>query len=104
MASGRASAERMALVVAHAMSWWAVAAVVAVMFGTLLYRLFAERERRKTLETTYRYAPVGTVVELGEGPGGPAMCIQVGKGHRPEPPTLVSCEHAEHQLRPRRRE
>jgi hypothetical protein len=95
---------RVAFLAAHAVSWWAVAGVVAVMFGILLFRLLAERERRKTLETTYRYAPAGTVVELGDGPGGPPMCIHVGEGHRPELPAVVTCEHAGHQRRPGRRE
>jgi hypothetical protein len=81
--------ERAAPVVAHVVSWWVAAAVLLVTFGILTYRLLAERARRKTLEATYRYAPAGTVVVQGEGPGGPPMWIRVGEGQRPEPPGAV---------------
>jgi hypothetical protein len=59
--------------------------VIVIMFARLIYRLLAERERRRTLEATYRYAPPGTVVVQGEGPGGPPMWIRVGEGQRAEP-------------------
>ncbi len=78
------------LLLAHVVPWWQTAAAVAIPAGILIYRLLAERVRRKTLETTYRHAPAGTVVVLGEGPGGPPMWIQVGEGQRPEQPTPAS--------------
>jgi hypothetical protein len=93
MASGRSPAGRMTLLAAHVLSWWSAAVMIVVIFGILLYRLLAERERRKTLEATYRYAPAGTVVVQGEGPGGPPMWIQVGEGPRPEHPATIVLEH-----------
>ena len=89
---GRGWVERAAPIVAHAVSWWAAGAVIVVTFGILAYRLLAERARRKTLETTYRYAPAGTVLIQGEGPGGPAMWIEVGEGPRPEQTMAVNGE------------
>jgi hypothetical protein len=77
------------LLLAHVVPWWQVAATAVIAAGILIYRLLAERGRRKTLETTYRHAPGGTVVVLGEGPGGPSMWIQVGEGQRPEQPIPV---------------
>jgi hypothetical protein len=81
--------ERVAVITAHMTSWWAACTVIVVIFGILLYRLLAERERRKTLEATYLYAPAGTVVIQDEGPGGPPMWVRVGDGPRPEPPGVV---------------
>lgn len=62
-----------AVLLAHAISWWAACAMIVVTFGTLAYRMLAERERRKTLEAAYRHAPRGTTVVQDEGPGGPPM-------------------------------
>jgi hypothetical protein len=75
-----------ALFLAHVVSWWETGAATVALAGILIYRLLAERERRKTLEATYRHAPGGTVVILGEGQGGPPMWIGVGEGQRPEQP------------------
>lgn len=74
------------LFLAHVVPWWEVCAPIVVSVGVLIYRLLAEGGRRKTLETTYRHAPGGTVVVLGEGPGGPLMWIRVGEGQRSELP------------------
>jgi len=71
-----------ALFSAHVVSWEGTCAVLVASAAILIYRLLAERGRRKTLEITYRYAPHKTVLVLGEGPGGPAMWIQVG-GQQP---------------------
>ena len=68
-----------ALFSARVPSWWGACAVLVLAAAVLAYRLLAERGRRKTLEITYRYAPCKTVLVLGEGPGGPAMWIQVGE-------------------------
>lgn len=75
-----------ALSLAHILPWFETCVVMAVSAGILIYRLLAESQRRKTLEMTYRHAPPGTVVVLGEGPGGPPMLIRVGGRQRPEPP------------------
>jgi hypothetical protein len=74
------------LLAAHLLTWWSAVAMVIIIFGILLYRLLAERARRETLESAYRCAPAGTIVEQGEGPGGPSMRIQIGEGPRPELP------------------
>ena len=87
------------LLAAHVLSWWSAAAMVIVIFGILLYRLLAERARRKTLQSTYRYAPAGTVVVQGEGPGGPPMWIQVGAGPRPEPPVTIVLQRIQRRRR-----
>jgi hypothetical protein len=75
------------LLLAHVVPWWEPCAAGVIVAGILIYRLLAERERRKTLEATYRHAPAGTVVVLGEGPGGPLMWIRVGEDQRPEQPS-----------------
>ena len=68
-ASSRTVVGRMTLLLgAHVLTWWSAVAMVIVIFGILLYRLLAERARRKTLESTYHYAPAGTIVVQGEGP------------------------------------
>lgn len=87
----------------HVLSWPGACAVIVTVFGILVYRLLAERARRKTLEATYRYAPAKTVVVQDAGPGGPAMWIWVGEGEWPRPP-IISV-HLSHQgpLPPRRR-
>ena len=55
---------------------WPYAAVVLVV--TAAYRLLAERARRKTLVDLVSHAPVGTIVIMEKGPGGPAMWVRVG--------------------------
>jgi hypothetical protein len=70
------------LLMTHAVSWSAGCSVIVITLGVLIYRLLAERERRKTLEVTYRHAPAGTVVVQGDGPGVPRMWIRVGEGQR----------------------
>ncbi len=82
--------DRVLLVTAHAVSWRGACAMIVVTFVVLAYRLLAERERRKTLEATYRYAPAGTIVFQGEVPGSPQMWIQIGGGQRPEPTDPVT--------------
>jgi hypothetical protein len=74
-----------ALFPAHVVSWRSTCAVLVPLAAIVIYRLLAERGRRKTLEITYRFAPHDTVLVLGEGPGGPAMWIQVG-GKQPGQP------------------
>ena len=59
----------------HALTWPYAAAVLAV---TAAYRLLAERARRKTLVDLVSHAPVGTIVIMEKGPGGPAMWVRVG--------------------------
>jgi hypothetical protein len=54
-------------------------AVAAAVAG---YRLLAERQRRKTLLALASQAPVGTVVLVDKGPGGPAMWLTVGDGNQ----------------------
>ncbi len=87
------------LLAAHVLTWWSAVAMVTVIFGILLYRLLAERARRKTLESAYRYAPAGTIVVQGEGPGGPPMRIQVGDGPRPEPSATIVLQRIQHRRR-----
>jgi hypothetical protein len=58
---------------------WGVIAVAA----TALYRLSAERERRRTLIELVTYAPANTVVVMEKGPGGPAVWVRVGDGEPP---------------------
>jgi hypothetical protein len=73
--------------------WWAVASAdatavhvltwpysAAVLVATAVYRLLAERARRKTLVELVTHAPTGTIVVMEKGPGGPAMWIRVGDG------------------------
>ena len=96
-------AERAAPLAAHAVSWWAVGAMTVVTFGTLLYRLLAERCRRKTLQATFRDAPGGTVVFQGKGPGGPPMWVWIGDDPRPEPPSvIIKMTASSEQLQPPR--
>jgi uncharacterized protein (DUF849 family) len=68
----------------HVLAWpytGVVAAVIAV------YRLIAERARRKTLVDLVAHAPTGTIVVMEKGPGGPAMWVRVG-GEFQFPPRL----------------
>ena len=57
------------------LAWPYTAVVLAV---TAAYRLLAERARRKTLVELVAHAPVGTIVVMEKGPGGPAMWVRVG--------------------------
>jgi hypothetical protein len=51
--------------------------VCAVLLGGV-WRLLAERARRRTLLDVATRAPAGTQVVQGDGAGGPAMWISVG--------------------------
>ena len=62
---------------AHVLAWPYTAAVLA---ATAVYRLLAERARRKTLVDLVSQAPAGTIVVMEKGPGGPAMWVKVGDG------------------------
>jgi hypothetical protein len=85
--------ERLVPVAARVVTWtiaWpgACAAVwVVLVVGT--YRLLAEWQRRKTLLTTYLYAPGGTVVVQGAGLTGSPMWVLVGGGSRSGAPTVI---------------
>jgi hypothetical protein len=96
--------EGAALFAVHVVSWPAAGAVVMTVLAVLAYRLLAERERRKTLEATYRYAPPKTVVVLDDGPGGPPMRIWVGERERPQPPVIPLHVSRQRPLPLRRRE
>jgi hypothetical protein len=65
--------------VAHILAWPYTAAVLA---ATALYRLLAERVRRKTLVELVTRAPGGTIVVMESGPGGPAIWVRVGETTR----------------------
>lgn len=60
--------------------------LLAGMLAVMVYRLLAERERRKTLVCLLERAPGGTIVVMKEGQGGPAMSLRVGDGSHPLPP------------------
>ena len=59
----------------HVLAWPYAAAILAV---TAVFRLLAERGRRKTLVDLVLRAPAGTIVVMEKGPGGPAMWVRVG--------------------------
>jgi len=59
----------------HVLAWPYTAAVLTV---TAVYKLLAERARRKTLVDLVLHAPTGTIVVMERGPGGPAMWVRVG--------------------------
>jgi uncharacterized protein (DUF849 family) len=61
----------------HVLAWPCTA---AVLVATAVYRLLAERARRKTLVDLVSLAPTGTIVVMEKGPGGPAMWVRVGGG------------------------
>ena len=61
----------------HMLAWPYIAAVLA---ATAIYRLLAERARRKTVVDVVSHAPAGTIVVMERGPGGPAMWVKVGDG------------------------
>lgn len=95
--------ERTALVMVHATTWWTALTVAGMVLTVLVYRLLAERERRKTLEATFQ-APPGTVVALGKSPAGPSVLVLVGEGQRPEQPVpaIWVCHRSATQARSRR--
>lgn len=84
--------------VAHLGTRWGICTMIVITFGLLLFRLLAERGRRKTIHVIARDAPAGTVVALGQGPGGPAMWIRVGDGRWPPPaiPARIPLYHLTH--------
>ena len=85
--------------VAHLGTRWGICTMIAITFGLLLFRLLTERGRRKTIRVIAREAPAGTVVALGEGPGGPAMWVRVGGGLLPQSagmPARVPLYHPRH--------
>jgi len=92
--------ERTAPFMVHATTWWTALTVAGIVLAVLVYRLLAERERRKTLEVTFQ-APVGTMVALGKGPAGPSMLVLVGEGQRPEQPVpaIWVCHRSATQVR-----
>jgi hypothetical protein len=59
----------------HVLAWPYTAAVLGL---TAVFKLLAERARRKTLVDLVSRAPAGTIVVMGKGPGGPAMWVRVG--------------------------
>ena len=64
----------------HAASWPGLAGILVLLVALAAARLLAERARRKTLVQLVERAPGGTVMMQGNGPGGPAMWVQVGDG------------------------
>ncbi len=59
----------------HVLAWPYTAVILA---AAAIYRLLAERARRKTLVDLVSHAPAGTIVVMEKGPGGPAMWVRVG--------------------------
>jgi hypothetical protein len=59
----------------HVMAWPYTATVLTV---AAVYRLLADRARRKTLADLVPHAPAGTIVVMEKGPAGPAMWVKVG--------------------------
>jgi hypothetical protein len=101
--AGRNWVDRTAPFIVHATTWRTALTVAGIVFAVLIYRLLAERARRKTLEVTFQ-APAGTMVALGEGPAGPSMLVLVGEGERPEQsaPVIWVCHRSSAQVRSRR--
>ena len=95
--------ERIALLAAHGVSWWAALTVAGTVVAGLVFRLLAERGRRKTLEAAFQ-APANTVVVLDKGPGGPSMWIWVGDTPSPgrADPVIWVCHRSAEQVRSRR--
>ena len=95
--------DRTVPLVVHAATWWTALTVVGITLAVLIYRLLAERGRRKTLEATFQ-APAGTIVALGNGPAGASMLVWVGEGQRREQPAPVIwvCPPSAAQVRSRR--
>lgn len=73
-------------VAVHVLAWPYTAVVLA---AGAVYRLLAERARRKTLINLVSGAPAGTIVVMEKGPGGPAMWVRVGEGPRVPPQAEV---------------
>jgi hypothetical protein len=69
--------------------WPGACAAVLVTVVIVVYRLLAERERRKTLFVTYLHAPAGTVVVQGQSSAGPQMWVRVGSDPGPVPAPIV---------------
>jgi hypothetical protein len=92
MPAGPGWTGRLALLAAHAASWWTALAVAGVVLASLVFRLLAERSRRKTLEAAFR-APARTLVIMDKGPGGPAMWVWVGENQSSEQPEPVTWVH-----------
>jgi hypothetical protein len=94
---------RTALVMMHAATWWTALTAAGMVLTVLVYRLLAERGRRKTLEAMFQ-APAGTVVALGKSPVGPSMLVLVGEGQRFEQPVsaIWVCHRSGMQVRSRR--
>jgi hypothetical protein len=82
-----------ALAACWAAGWPGACAVVSVVVLTAIYRLLAERERRKVLLDIYLNAPAGTEVVQGRGPAGPPMRVRVGNDNQP-PATSIVMTHA----------
>ena len=61
------------LAAVHMLAWPYMAVASATV---AVYRLLAERERRKTLLDLVSRAPAGTIVVMEKGPGGPAMWVK----------------------------
>ena len=77
LAGGWPAAAGAGVAAVHVLAWPYTAAVLA---ATAVYRLLAERGRRKTLIDLVSHAPAGTIVVMERGPGGPAMWVRVGNG------------------------
>jgi hypothetical protein len=77
LTAGRLAVVSAGATAVHVLAWPYTAAVLAV---TAVYRLLAERARRKTLVDLVSRAPAGTIVVMEKGPGGPAMWVKVGDG------------------------
>jgi uncharacterized protein (DUF849 family) len=75
LTSGRWAVVSAGAAAVHILAWPYTGVVAAV---TAVYRLLAERARRKTLVDLVSHAPTGTIVVMGKGPGGPAMWVRVG--------------------------
>ena len=77
LTAGRGAVASAGAAAVHVLAWPYTAVVLAV---TAVYRLLAERARRKTLVDLVSHAPAGTIVVMEKGPGGPAMWVRVGDG------------------------
>ena len=92
-----------ALAACRATGWAGTCAMVSVVLLMVIYRLAAERERRKALLDIYLIAPAGTEVVHDAGPGGPSLRVRVGGGVRKHSPDLVMARPVAHPGRARRR-
>jgi hypothetical protein len=77
LTTGRWAVASVGVTAVHVLAWPYTAAILA---ATAVYRLLAERARRKTLVDLVSRAPADTIVVMEKGPGGPAMWIKVGGG------------------------